>query len=345
MTLCLHLTRRPDHNTAAAPCHPAVNNNEIRVMSMCCCPRCSLDPDTPERNSSCLVSCYLENKFVSRVRGTNHPCLVGLLIVRTCAAPFSEEFTGVSLFPMFSLPSAVLGTILDIFLRRVDPPRATDEEGKIPALGANRLHATELKKEIPGKKIRPALSNSVRGQDDLSENCPPSVTTRTPSSIGGVDVGVRIPLCGYGLMRRIPVGARRLNQSWTTGMKGVLPIRKIIQSCAVGAPGSEGMILIRRVNRSCTTKWGGKHEDPILIGLLSRPESRCPERDTTEGIRMPPDASESGARKGRNRCAEMESLSVSLMDSGRGRIVTIGIVLPTSYLLGTVVVTGALLLL
>ena len=64
------------------------------------------------------------------------------------------------------------------------------------------------------------------------------------------------------------------------------------------------MIPSRRVNRSCTTKWEGTREGSVHIGLLSRPGNRCPERDTTERIRAPSDASESGARKGRDRRAE-----------------------------------------
>ena len=222
VTLCLHLTRRPDHNTAAAPCNLAVNDHEIRVMSMCYYPQCSLGPDTPERNSSCIVPCYLTSKFVSRVRGADHPCLVGLLIVRTCAAPFSEEFTGVPLFPMFSRPSAVLGTVLDIFLRRVDPPRATDVEGKIPARRANRLRATELKRDIPVRRLGP-LCPTASGDRMISASRPPSVTTRTPPSIGGVDIGVRIPLCGYDLTRRIPVRIRRLNPIRYNGNEGSGP--------------------------------------------------------------------------------------------------------------------------
>ena len=140
-----------------------------------------------------------------------------------------------------------------------------------------------------------------------SASRPPATTMRAPLSVGGVDVGIRIPLCEYGLVRRIPVTVRRLNQSWTTGMKGVVPFRKMIQSGAARAPGSEGMIPLRRVNQSCAAKWGRKCEDPILIGLPSRPESRCPERDAAERTRMPSDASEIGARKGRNKRAEMEA--------------------------------------
>ena len=246
MTLCLHLTSRHDRNTAAAPCNLAVNDNEIRVMSMCCYPQCGLGPDTPGRNSSCLVSCHPQSKLVLRAREANRPCPMGSLIVWTCAAhssedaplseaaPFSEELTGVSLLPVSSRPSAVSGTIRDIFLRRVDPPRNTDVKGKVP---------------------------------------------------------VRI---------------RSLIQSCTTGLKGVVPIRKVIQSCAAGAPGSKGVVPIRRVNRSCTTKCEGEREELILIGLPSRPESRCSERDPVKRIRMPSDAPEIGARRGRNRCAERE---------------------------------------
>ena len=86
----------------------------------------------------------------------------------------------------------------------------------------------------------------------------------------------------------------------------MVPIRRVAQSCAAGAAGSKGMVPIRRVNRSCTTKWEGECEEPILIGLPSRPESRCSERDAVRRIRMPLDAPEIGARRGRTRCAEME---------------------------------------
>ena len=94
--------------------------------------------------------------------------------------------------------------------------------------------------------------------------------------------------------------------SQCTRVEGSGPHKKVIQSCAAGAPGSKGMVPIRRVNRSCTTKWEGEHEEPILLGLPSRPESRCSERDTVKRIRMPSDAPEIGARRDRNRCAEMK---------------------------------------
>ena len=214
VTLCLHLTRRPDHNTAVAPCNLTVNDHEIRVMLMCCYPQCGLGPDAPEGGSSCLVPCCTQYEFLLRAREVNHPRLVGLKIA--CAAPFSEvvpyceELTGVypSLVP--SRPSAVLGTVLDIFLRRVDPPRATDVKGKIPVRRANRLSATELKMDLPARGLGP-LCTTASGDRMTSASRLPATTTRAPPSIGGVDVGVRIPLCEYGLVRRTPVRVRRLN--------------------------------------------------------------------------------------------------------------------------------------
>ena len=262
MTLCPHLTSKHVQNKAAAPCNLTVNDNEIRVMSMCCYPQCGLGPDTPERSSSCLVSCYPKCEFILKAREANHPCLVGLPIVWTCAAPFSEaapfskELTGVSLFPVSSRPSAVLGTVRDIFLRRVDPPRTTDVKGKIPARRANRLCATELKKEVPVRRLGPLCTTELR--EEVS-------TVRSD------------PLCTAELTRKIPVRIRRLNQSCTAGLKGVVPLRRVNQSCAAGAAGSKGMVPIRRANRSCTTKWEGECKEPILIGLPSRPESRCSE--------------------------------------------------------------------
>ena len=173
MTLCLHLTSRPVQNTAAASCNLAVNDNEIRVMSMCCYPQCSLGPDTPERNSSCPVYCCPKCEFIPKAPEVNHPCLVGLLIVWTCTAPFSEaapeaapssvELTSASPFPVSSRPSAVLGTIRDVFLRRVDPPRTTDVERKIPARRANQLCA-RVEERGPCKKARPILDDSVAGR-------------------------------------------------------------------------------------------------------------------------------------------------------------------------------------
>ena len=66
VTLCLHLTRRPDHNTAAAPCNMAVDDHELKVMLMCCYPQCGLGPDTPEGGSSCLVPCCTQYEFPLR---------------------------------------------------------------------------------------------------------------------------------------------------------------------------------------------------------------------------------------------------------------------------------------
>ena len=54
--------------------------------------------------------------------------------------------------------------------------------------------------------------SSESGGRMISASCPPSVVMRTPPSIGGVDVGVRIPLFGYGLRRLLLLWARRQRQ-------------------------------------------------------------------------------------------------------------------------------------
>ena len=141
------------------------------------------------------------------------------------AAPFSEELTGVSLLPVSSRPSAVSGTIRDIFLRRVDPPCTTAEKRKIPAQRANRLRATELKKEVPVRRVGPLGATELREE---------ASTVRSN------------PLYTTELTRKIPVKIRRLIQSCPTGLKGVVPIRKVIQSCAASAPGSKGVVPIKR---------------------------------------------------------------------------------------------------
>ena len=305
VTLCLCLTRRPDQNKAAAPYNLISDSDEIRVMPMCCCLQCGLGPDAPEGDLSCQVFRCPQFEFPLIARERNHLRLVGLLGV--CAAPFGEGFTGVPLFPMFSRSPAVLGTVLDIFPQRVDPPRFTEVKGKIPIRGVNRLRATESERNHPVRRLGP-LCTAASGDGKIPASRPLSVPTRASPSIGGVDVGVRIPLCGYGLVRRIPVGVRRLNQSWIAGTKRVVPIRKMIQPCAAGAAGSQEVVPIRRVNRSCTTscntEWERECEEFILIGLPSRSESRCPKRNAVGRTRMSLDASGIGARKGRNRCAE-----------------------------------------
>ena len=289
MTLCPHLTSGQVQNKTAAPCNLTVNYDESRVMSMRCYPQCGLGPDTPEGDSSCLVSCCTQYEFLLRAREVNHLRLVGLLIV--CAAPFSEvvpfceELTGVYPSLVSSRPSAVLRTIRDILLRRADPPRTTDGKGKIPARRANRLCATELKKEVPVRRLGPLC------------------TTESPVEAFIVRSN---PLCMTELTRKIPVKIRRFNPSCTAGLKGVVPIRRVTQSCAAGAAGSKGMVPTRRVNRSGTTKWEGECEESTLIGLPSRTKSQCPERDAVRRIGMPLDASEMGARRGRTGCAEME---------------------------------------
>ncbi len=88
--LCSHLTSGHIQNTAAASCNLAVDDNEMRVISMYCYLHCDPGPNTPERNQFRLVYCCPKCEFRLNAPGTNHPCLVGLLIVWTCAAPFSE---------------------------------------------------------------------------------------------------------------------------------------------------------------------------------------------------------------------------------------------------------------
>ena len=214
-----------------------------------------------------------------------------------CAVPFSEvvpfcvELTDV-------YPSLVR--------RRLDTPRGTDVERRIPAQGANRPGATESKKEIPASRLNQLFPTTLEGRM-IAENCPLSVTTRASPSIGGVDVGVRIPLCECDLVRRIPVGVRRLNQSWTAGTKRVVPFRRRIQPRAAGATGSKEVIPIGRVNRSCTasgnTECERECEESIILGLPSRSGSRCPKRDAVERTRVSLDFSGIGTRRGRNRCS------------------------------------------
>ena len=176
VTLCLHLTRRPDHNTAAAPCNMAVDDHEFKVMLMCYYPQCGLGPDTPEGDSSCLVPCCTQYEFSLRVQEVNHLRLVSLPIV--CAAPFRkvvpscEELTGVYPSLVTSWPSAVLGTVLDLFLRRADPPRATEDGRRDPRSEGQSTQCNRVKGGSPRKRIGPPLHHSVRKQDDLSEPSP-----------------------------------------------------------------------------------------------------------------------------------------------------------------------------
>ena len=88
MTLCPRLTSGQVQNKAAAPCNLTVNDDEIRVMSMCCYPQCGLGPDTPEGDLSCLVFRCPQYEFLLIAREGNHLRPVGLLVV--CAVPFSE---------------------------------------------------------------------------------------------------------------------------------------------------------------------------------------------------------------------------------------------------------------
>ena len=137
VTLCLCLTRRPDDNTAVAPCNLAVNDHEIRRILACGYPQCSLGPSTPERSTHYLVPCYPQYEFPLGIREVSLLPFLGVPMV--CAVPFSEVVPFcVGLADVYSslvssLSFTVLGTELDIFRRRVDPPRGIEVEGRIPA--------------------------------------------------------------------------------------------------------------------------------------------------------------------------------------------------------------------
>ena len=308
--LCPHLTRRPDDNTAVAPCNLAVNDHEIRRILTCGYPQCSLGPSTPERSTHCLVPCYPQYEFPLGIREVSLLPFLGAPMV--CAVPFSEvvpfcvELADVYSSLVSSLSFAVLGTELDIFCRRVDPPRGIEVEGRIPAQGANRPGVTESKKGIPARGLNP-LSPTMLESRMIAEDCPTSVTKRASPSIGRVDADVQISLCECDLVRRIPVGVRRINQSWTAGTKGVVPFRRRIQPCAAGATGSKEVTPVGRVNRSCTTpsntECEGECEESSILGLPSRFESRCPKRDAVGRTRVSSDFSGIGTRRGRSRCS------------------------------------------
>ena len=173
--LCLCLTRRPDQNTTVAPCNMAVNDLEVRRVLTCGCPQCSLGPSTPERSTHCLVPCYPQYEFPLGTREVNLLPFMGVPMV--CAVPFCEvvpfcvELADVYSSLVSSLSFAVLGTELDIFCRRVDPPRGIEVEGRIPAQGANRPGVTESKKGIPARGLNP-LSPTMLESRMIAENCP-----------------------------------------------------------------------------------------------------------------------------------------------------------------------------
>ena len=305
VTLCFRLTRRPDQN---------------RVISICCCPQCGLGPDDPEGDLACRVFRCPQCESPPLAWKGSHPCLGGLLIVWTCAAPSSERFTGAPLAPRLNRPPTVLGTVVSIFPPRVDPPRVTEAKRKSPTRRVSRLRATKSEGGLPVRRLDP-LCTAASGDGMIPVGRPLSVIPRAFPSIGGAAVGVRIPLCEHGLARNqsrisgtkgvVPV--RKMIQPGTagaTGSKEVVPIRRVVQLCAAGAAGSKEVVPIRGISQSCTTscttKWERECEDSISIALPPRSESRCPKQDVVERTRMPLDASGIGTRGDRARCAKGE---------------------------------------
>ena len=352
VTLCFCLTRRPDQNKAVAPYNLITDSDEVRVISICCYPQCGLGPDVPDEDLSCRMSRYSQWKSPSLTWKGNRPRLGGSLIVRTCAVLSNEKFTGAPLAPRLNRPpavmgtevntfprevdpprvpkarrkgstrrpsrfSSVLGTVLDISPPRMGPPRVIEAKRKVSIPGVNRIHATEPERDHPVRRSG-SFRTAAPGDRTNPVGRPLSVIPRAFSSVDGAAVRVRTPFCECDLVGRISVRVRRVNQSWTTRTKGVIPTKKIIrpytagatgteeavhnrrvdQLGTAGATGSEEMIPSRRVNRLCTTSCATKRErereDSVSVSLL-RSESRSLERGAVERTCMPLDTSEMGA--------------------------------------------------
>ena len=259
VTLCPRLTSVPDPNKATVPPNPMGESDKIRMISTCCCPQCSLGPDDPEGDLPCYVLRCPQCESPPLAWKGNHPCLGGLLIVWICAAPSSERFTGAPLAPRLNQPTAVLGTIVSIFPRKMDPPCVPEVERENPTQRASRLRATKSEGGPPVRRSGP-FCTAASGDRMIPVGRPLSVIPRAFPSVGGAAVRVRIPLCECDLVRRISVRVRRLNQSWTTGTKGVIPTRKMIQPCTAGATGAEEVVPIRRVEQLGTAGAAGSEE-------------------------------------------------------------------------------------
>ena len=212
VTLCLCLTRRPDQNKAVAPYILIVESDKIRVISICCCPQCGLGPDVPEGDLSCRVFRCPQCESPPLAWKGNHPCLGGLLIVGTCAAPSSERFTGAPLAPRLNRPPAVLGTGVSIFPRGVDTPRVTEAKRKSPTRRIRRFRAAKSEGGLPVRRLGP-LCTAASGDGMIPVGRPLSVIPRAFPSIGGAAVSVRIPLCEHGLAK-IHHGYRE-RQEWS----------------------------------------------------------------------------------------------------------------------------------
>ena len=258
---CIRLTSVQDQNKAAVPSNLIVESDKIGV---CCCPQYGLGPDTSEGDLPCRVFRCPQCESPPLAWKGKHPCFGGLLIVWTCAAPSSGRFTGAPLAPRLNRPPAFLGTVLNIFLRKMDSPHVTEVKRPSPIRRVNRLHTTNSERGLPVRRLSP-LCTTASGDRTTPASRPLSVITRAFLSIGGVDVGIRIPLCEYGLVKRVHGGVRRLDQSWTVAArsKEVVPIRRVNRSCTT----------------SCTTTWERECEDSVPIDLPSRSKSRCPKRE------------------------------------------------------------------
>ena len=171
--LCLHLTSGQDQNKAAAPYNLIVDGDEIRVMSMCCCPQCGLGPDAPEGDLSCHVFRCPQYESPLIAREGNHLRPVGLLVV--CAVPFSEvvpfceKVTDVYPSLVSSRPSAVPRAIGD------PPPKGGSTlyhrcERKIPRSKSQSAMRGRVEGRGPGEKVRPPLYNKVTGRGLLRED-------------------------------------------------------------------------------------------------------------------------------------------------------------------------------
>ena len=157
-----------DENTATASCKLAV---VIRVISMYRYPRCDSSLNAPEAKP---------------------PCLVGLLNVWTCAAPFSEGVNWVPYkFRVSRSPSIIWGMAR-------------------PSLRVGQLRTTKLKGEIPMLRANPSCLTELTGK---------------------ISVRRLNHSCTAGLKGAIPIRLRKLNQSCTAGLKGVIPRRRVNQSC------------------------------------------------------------------------------------------------------------------
>ena len=144
---------------------------------MCCCPQCSLGPDTLRKGAH-IVLCPVtpQYEFPLGTREVNHLHFMGCTDV--CAVPFSEvvpfcvELTDVYSSLVSNWPFAVLGTELDILRRRVDPPRCHRGEPEGSPLKEQPTQVQQSRRRDPREKTQPTLPNNVREQDDCGELSP-----------------------------------------------------------------------------------------------------------------------------------------------------------------------------